>query len=155
MTSIKFMIIITGLAASVMTAVMPLPVWADGHAIVVEVIHSDAFPLTGVDAVAGQGIEVKTYNLDDAERLTAHLATGLPPNQEQAKAALERRFNEQGMEAVQAQFTQAFQGQIAGVQYGISRYPAVVFDRGEAVVYGVTDLNRAVAIYREWRRNNP
>lgn len=143
---------ISGLAFCV--AVLSTPLQA-GQAIVVEVIHNDAFPLTGVDAVTGQGIEIKTYNLDDGKRLTANLATGLPPNQEQAKAALERRFKEQGMEAVQEQFTQAFHGQIAGVQYGISRYPAVVFDRGEAVVYGVTDLNRAVAIYREWRRNNP
>lgn len=121
----------------------------------VEAIHSDAFPLTGADDLAGQGIEVKTYNLDDGKRLTATLANGLPPDQEQAKAALERRFKEQGMEAVQKHFTQAFQGQILGVQYGISRYPAIVFDQGRAVVYGVTDLNRAVAIYRDWRRNNP
>ncbi|WP_404357111.1 TIGR03757 family integrating conjugative element protein [Methylotuvimicrobium sp. KM1] len=155
MTSIKSMIIVPGLTVSVMTAVMPLPVWADGHAIVVEAIHSDAFPLTGIDALAGQGIEIKTYNLDDGKRLTANLAAGLPPNQEQAKATLERRFKEQGMESVQEQFTQAFQGQIAGMQYGISRYPAIVFDRGKAVVYGVTDLNRALAIYREWHRNNP
>src|SRR5690606_19968173 len=97
-------IIIPGLAVSVMTAVMALPVQADGQEIVVEAIHSDAFPLTGVDALAGQGIEVKTYNLDYAERLTANLAIGLPPNQEQAKAALERRFKEQGMEAVQKHF---------------------------------------------------
>ncbi len=160
MTSIKSMIIIPkiiiiGLAVSVMTAVMPLPMRADGQEIVVEAIHSDAFPLTGVDALAGQGIEIKTYNLDDAERLTANLAIGLPLNQEQAKAALERRFKEQGMEAVQEQFTQAFQGRIVGVQYEIDRYPAIVFDHGKAVVYGVTDLNRAVAIYRDWRRNNP
>jgi integrating conjugative element protein, PFL_4709 family len=160
MTSIKSMIIIPkiiipGLAVSVLTAVMPLPVRADEQVLVVEAIHSDAFPLTGVDALAGQGIEVKTYNIDDAERLTANLAIGLPPDREQAKAALERRFKEQGMEAVQKHFTQAFQGRIVGVQYGINRYPAIVFDQGKAVVYGVTDLNRAVAIYREWRRNNP
>ncbi|WP_404360463.1 TIGR03757 family integrating conjugative element protein [Methylotuvimicrobium sp. KM1] len=155
MTSIKSMIIVPGLTVSVMTAVMPLPVRADEQGLVIEAIHSDAFSLTGVDALAGQGIEVKIYNLDDAERLTANLAIGLPPDQEQAKAALERRFKEQGMEAVQKHFMQAFQGRIVGVQYGISRYPAIVFDHGRAVVYGVTDLNRAVAIYREWRRNNP
>lgn len=134
--------------------VLSIPVQA-GPGIVFEAIHSDAFPLTGVDALAGPGIEVKTYNLDDGKRLTINLAVGLPPNQEQAKAALERRFKEQGMEAVQNQFTQAFQGRIVGVQYGISRYPAIVFDHGRAVVYGVTDLNRALAIYREWQRSNP
>lgn len=126
-----------------------------GQSIVVEAIHSDAFPLTGIEDLAGQGIEVKTYNLDDGKRLTANLATGLPPNQEQAKRALEQRFKQQGMASVQQQFMQAFQGRIVGVQYGISRYPAVVFNQGQAVVYGVTDLNRALEIYREWRRKNP
>jgi integrating conjugative element protein (TIGR03757 family) len=126
-----------------------------GQEIVVEAIHSDAFPLTGVDDLAGQGIEVKTYNLDDGKRWTTKLATGLPPNQEQAKAEIERRFNQQGTAAVQNQIMQAFQARIAGMQYGLSRYPAIVFDRGRAVVYGVTDLNRAFELYREWRRKNP
>lgn len=126
-----------------------------GEGILVEAIHSDDFPLTGIEDLAGQGIEVKTYNLDDGKRLTANLAIGLPPNQEQAKAALEQRFKQQGMEVVKNQFMQAFQARITGLRYEISRYPAIVFDRGRAVVYGVTDLIRALEIYREWRRKNP
>lgn len=126
-----------------------------GEGILVEAIHSDDFPLAGIEDLAGQGIEVKTYNLDDGKRLTANLATGLPPNQEQAKRTLEQRFKQQGMEAVKQQFMRAFQGRIVGVQYGVSRYPAVVFNQGQAVVYGVTDLSRALAIYREWLRSQP
>lgn len=126
-----------------------------GQKILVEAIHSDAFPLTGVEGLAGQGVEVKIYNLDDGRRLTTNLTIGLPPNQKQAKASLEQRFKQQGMQAVKNQFMQAFQARIAGLQYGISRYPAIVFNHGQAVVYGVTDLSRALEIYHEWRRKNP
>ncbi len=35
-------------------------------------------------------------------------------------------------------------------QYGLDRYPAIVFD-GRAVVYGVRDLGEALARYRQWR----
>jgi integrating conjugative element protein (TIGR03757 family) len=41
-------------------------------------------------------------------------------------------------------------GLAKAMQYGINRYPAIVFD-GQAVVYGVTDLNAARAHYQTWR----
>jgi integrating conjugative element protein (TIGR03757 family) len=36
------------------------------------------------------------------------------------------------------------------MQYGIDRYPAIVFD-GHAVVYGVTDVQAATRIYEQWQ----
>ena len=36
------------------------------------------------------------------------------------------------------------------MQYGVDRYPAIVFD-GQAVVYGVTDLKAALVHYQMWR----
>ena len=41
-------------------------------------------------------------------------------------------------------------GLAAALQYGLTKVPAIVFD-GAAVVYGVTDVNQARAIYRTWR----
>ena len=41
-------------------------------------------------------------------------------------------------------------GLAKAMQYGIDRYPAIVFD-GKAVVYGLTDLNSALDHYRTWR----
>ena len=36
------------------------------------------------------------------------------------------------------------------VQYGLEKYPAIVFD-GELIVYGLTDLSTALMHYRRWR----
>jgi len=33
----------------------------------------------------------------------------------------------------------------------VDRYPAIVFD-GQAVVYGVTDVETALAHYQKWRQ---
>ena len=41
-------------------------------------------------------------------------------------------------------------GLAKAVQYGIDRYPAIVFD-GRVVVYGVTDLVEALDRYKAWR----
>ena len=45
----------------------------------------------------------------------------------------------------------AAHGLAKAMQYGVDRYPAIVFD-GQAVVYGVTDVQTAIAHYRAWRR---
>ena len=42
-------------------------------------------------------------------------------------------------------------GLAKAVQYGIDRYPAVVFD-GRVVVYGVTDLVEALDRYEAWEQ---
>jgi integrating conjugative element protein (TIGR03757 family) len=42
-------------------------------------------------------------------------------------------------------------GLAKAAQYGVDRYPAIVFD-GRAVVYGVTDLVDAVERYETWQR---
>ena len=36
------------------------------------------------------------------------------------------------------------------MQYGIDRYPAIVFD-GQAVVYGLTDIYAAYQLYQRWQ----
>jgi integrating conjugative element protein (TIGR03757 family) len=45
---------------------------------------------------------------------------------------------------------QAAIGLAKAVQYGVDRYPAMVFDGG-AVIYGVTDIHQALLRYRQWR----
>jgi integrating conjugative element protein (TIGR03757 family) len=48
----------------------------------------------------------------------------------------------------------AASGLLKAAEYGIDRYPAVVFD-GHAVVYGVTDLYDAVRHFETWRGRAP
>ena len=56
-----------------------------------------------------------------------------------------------GDQTVKGRFIQAYQGVIVGTQYRVTRYPAVIFGHGQAVVYGVTDLPRALTLYRQWK----
>ncbi len=54
------------------------------------------------------------------------------------------------MEAAQ----RAALGLLKAAEYGIDRYPAIVFD-GYAVVYGVTDIGEALRQYRVWQGRVP
>ncbi len=57
-----------------------------------------------------------------------------------------QQLDEQTMAAVK----NAAVGLSKAMQYGVDRYPAIVFD-GEVVVYGLTDLSSALEYYRTWR----
>ena len=96
-----------------------------------------------------QGDSVQVYEIDGIKRFEAQLSRGLPSDADSARRqAIERvaQVDEGRMQRVQG----AAVGLSKAVQYGIDRYPAVVFD-GEAVVYGVTDLAEALHRYRQWQ----
>lgn len=114
----------------------------------IEVITSDAYPVSGIPSVQRMGFSVDVYNLDDGNRLVTQIGANLPNNQEAAKNTLQQRFKKMGDVAVKQQFMQAYQAVTLSTQYGLSRYPAVVFNHGESVIYGVTDLNQVVKLYR-------
>jgi len=92
---------------------------------------------------------VELYEIDGIKRLEAQLSRGLPGDPDAARRqAIERvtHVDEGRMQQVQRSAV----GLSKAVQYGIDRYPAVVFD-GDAVVYGVTDLAEALHRYRQWQ----
>ena len=96
-----------------------------------------------------QNIDVQIYELDGIQRFEAQLSNNLPKAPKQSKQiALQRiqQLNEQTTTAIQ----NAAVGLVKAMQYGIDRYPAIVFG-GEVVVYGLTDPNAALDHYRTWR----
>ena len=117
----------------------------------IEVITSDEFPVTGIEDLKKQGIEAKVLNFDDSKRMITKLESGLPNNEAAAKKAMQQRLKKMGDEALKNVFSQAFQAVIVGTQHGITRYPAVVFDRGQSVIYGVTEMTHALALYHQWQ----
>jgi len=113
----------------------------------------DRSPVTGATMCSGQvgqrQFEVQAYELSSIRRLEAKLSRGLTGDPDQSKpAALQRVQQLEPEEWVQMQ--RAAVGLAKAAQYGLDRYPAIVFD-GEAVVYGVTDLQAALQRYRQWR----
>jgi len=117
----------------------------------IEVISSDLFPITGIKSLQRQGYLVNVYNLDDGKRLVAQIGANLPNNQNAAKNVLQQRFKKMGDKQVKAQFIQAYQAVTLSTQYGLSRYPVVVFNHGESVIYGETNLAQALSLYQQWK----
>jgi integrating conjugative element protein (TIGR03757 family) len=116
----------------------------------IEVITSDAYPISELNQIQKQGISVRIYNLEDGKRMVSQLEANLPKGEQAAKKAMALRIKKMGDHALKKKFSDAFQAIIIGTQYGLTRHPAVVFNHGKAVVYGVTDLTRALTLYRHW-----
>lgn len=99
------------------------------------------------------GVKYTRYELDRINRLQRELSHGLPKDPGKAKQLVLRRFQLMNT-AVGQQLKNAANGLIKAMQYGIDRYPAIVFD-GKAVVYGITDIRAATQRYRQWQAGEP
>lgn len=95
----------------------------------------------------------RLIELDEAVRIEAELAAGLPADPEQAAAEARRRLNQGGAE-FQRRIAAAWQSVIDAWSLGITHLPAVVVD-ARYVVYGEPDVARAVARINRHREAQP
>lgn len=151
--SISFVVpvrIVLVLFAGVAQADRPVEV----HPHLVEVFTTTDVPIAGEAGINRQALigekEFHVYELDGIWRTEAKLSKGLPADPEQSKRVVLHRF-QQLSEEDRARMQRAAMGLAKAMQYGVDRYPAIVFD-GQAVVYGVTDVQIALAHYRTWWR---
>ena len=123
---------------------------------VIEIFTTTDLSVAGEAAISQQPdyreIEFHVYELDGIQRIEAKLSNGLTADPEQSKHIVLQRI-QQLDEVSRAQMQHAAMGLAKAVQYGIDRYPAIVFD-GQVVVYGLTDLEVALQHYRAWRTGN-
>ncbi|MCK0508640.1 TIGR03757 family integrating conjugative element protein [Aromatoleum anaerobium] len=91
----------------------------------------------------------KVFHVDAVEHLAASLSAGLPADPTQAAALARRRFDALSQAERQGASAGA-QALALAAQYGLTKVPAIVFDR-RAVVYGVLDVEEARALYHAWR----
>ena len=118
----------------------------------IEVIYDNHNRITGMQWIKDQGIQLSLYNLNAPDSLLTQFDQGLPNDLEQAKKAILNRFQNIGHEKLKQQFMTAYQGVIKSTEYGLDRYPAIIFDQGKAVVYGITDLKSALLKYQHWHK---
>ena len=120
---------------------------------VIEVFTSSDLPITGKSAINPDSVRSKTdlhiYELGGIQRIEARLSKGLTADPEQAKRVVLQRI-QQIDEAGRTQMQRTAMGLAKAVQYGVDRYPAIMFD-GEVVIYGVTDIREALHLYQQWR----
>lgn len=108
----------------------------------VEVFTDSQSPVVNAEST------LTVYVVDGIARLQQDLSRDLPSDPAQAKAVVLTRLQQQN--TPNHELGNAAQGLLRAQQYGLERYPAIVFD-GRAVVYGVTDLHTAQQHYEQWR----
>ena len=127
----------------VLTGVLCEPVLSDAPSIAIEVFTDSMNPVAnGTDGIT-------VYYIDRIDRLQKEFSKDLPANPEVAKQTALHRFQRMDNK-LSHELENAANGLVQAVQYGIDRYPAIVFD-GNAVVYGITDIRAATQRYRQWQ----
>jgi integrating conjugative element protein (TIGR03757 family) len=102
-----------------------------------------------VDAPA----DVRVVELDAAARVESALAADLPSDPAEAAAVVQQRLSDGG-DALQHRLADAYQDVTDAWSLGVAKIPAVVVDR-RYVVYGETDVARALARIEAYRRTEP
>lgn len=119
----------------------------------VEVFTTTELPVTSESILNRQPdsteMEFHIYELDGIQRIETKLSDGLTADPEQSKQVVLQRF-QQLHEEDRARMQRAAMGLAKAMQYGIDRYPAIVFD-GDVVIYGMTDIGEALHRYQAWR----
>jgi integrating conjugative element protein (TIGR03757 family) len=115
----------------------------------IEVFTSAKYPIANLAGSNVQGSEITVYEIDGIQSVERDLSLNLPVDPQQSKQFVLQRIQDMDNQA-RARMQRSAIGLAKAMQYGISRYPAIVFD-GQAVVYGVTDLKAALVHYQSWR----
>lgn len=121
-----------------------------GNARVIEVFTATELLITGAEHERNGAPTVMIYGVNGLDRFESALSDGLPADPETAKGEAVHRI-QQLEDARMEPAKNAAIGLAKAIQYGIDRYPAIMFDQ-RAVVYGVTDLIEALDRYEAWQR---
>ena len=108
----------------------------------------EVFTDSSLQIVSGND-HATVYLIDRINRLQQELSNDLPADSESAKTLALQRFQRMDTQ-LSSELENAAKGLVQAMQYGIDRYPAIVFD-GQAVVYGLTDIPAATQLYQRWQ----
>jgi len=103
--------------------------------------------------VTGNASVQRVIQLDAAQQIEAELSANLPADPQQATALVQQRLN-QGGASLQQRLREAYQGVTDAWSMGITTLPAIVVEQ-RYVVYGETDLDKALARITQHRKENP
>lgn len=150
--SIRFVVPVSVVLALIVGGVAQAARNSTGNPHLVEVFTTTDSPITR-EADSSQlnsgVIDIYIYELDGIQRIETKLSEGLTSDPEQSKQVVLQRFKLLHGED-RARMQRAAMGLAKSMQYGVNRYPAIVFD-GEAAIYGATDIDEALNRYQQWR----
>ena len=115
----------------------------------IEIFTTSDRPMALAESARQRLSGMTVYDLDGLEHFETYLSQQLPREPTAAETEALRRLQHIDRLRLQAA-KDAARGLTLASEYGIDRVPAIVFD-GRAVVYGVTDVEIAIAHYRPRR----
>lgn len=102
---------------------------------------------------AASGATMTVYVVDQLKSFTDRLSEGLPNTPQAAQRVAQAR-----LQALTDQdklwIRNAATAKVRATQYQLTKTPAIVIN-GQAVIYGVSDIAQACAIYQRWRGGRP
>lgn len=102
-------------------------------------------PTTGVDEIEALGIKVLVLDVSVPQKILDALIVDLPNTEEAAIAEVRARASQ-----ISAQEGANFLHPMVLIkQWSLSKLPALVFNNGESVIYGMTDFEQALSIWQE------
>jgi len=129
--------------------------WAEEQMVMtptsIEIFTTTDQPINAIDRFVDEhlNISIQIHRLDAIKGLQDTLSQGLSADPDNAKRLVLERL-QQLNKGTRSQLEHSATALAKAVQYGVEKYPAMVFD-GELVVYGLTDLSVALMHYRLWR----
>lgn len=121
---------------------------AHAEKLIVDAFHDNQTRLINTK-LAESVAYVSVYNLNAPDNLEKQLSTGLSKNPELAQKQAQERIAAGGHK-LKKSFQDAYEGSMLAMKYNIQKLPAVVFNAGKGgVIYGVSDVNKAIRIYKE------
>jgi integrating conjugative element protein (TIGR03757 family) len=107
------------------------------------------FPISQAD---NPEVKVTVYDLAAPKLAMANLNAQLKLPANPALASAQAKDYLQSHQAeLSKRILPTYEGLSKAINLGLSRYPALVFN-GQAVIYGVTDIQQALALYRHWQQ---
>lgn len=98
-------------------------------------------------------LDIRIHLIDGIRQLEVNLSRNLPADSTAAEEEVLRRL--QALDEGQSNRVKASaEALLRATELGVDRYPAIVLD-GKFVVYGTTDLEDALAAYRQHGRRTP
>ncbi|CAC9453783.1 hypothetical protein BSPLISOX_1726 [uncultured Gammaproteobacteria bacterium] len=90
---------------------------------------------------------IKHYLIDSGRGFETKISKGLSANKKKAMQQIKQRFARHKDQWV-ANAKRAWQGAINAQSLNIEKVPAITFDKGKTLIYGVTNLLEALKIYK-------
>ena len=120
-----------------------------------DIFTTNDFPIHRAEFINGNArknyTKLQIHRIDGLKNLGEELSEGLPNDPKQAQAIALQRMQSGRLNVKRVAQEGADTLELA-IRFGINRYPAMVFNQGESVIYGVTNVEEGIAIYLRERR---